>query len=408
VQGEDMRTLGQPEFEVTKLEDKDTLEFSAEVDIRPEITLPDYEGIEVTVDDAEFDESEVDEQLDTLRARFGTLTGVDRPVAESDFVSIDLSAEVDGQEVEEAATSGLSYQVGSGDLVDGIDEAITGISAGETRTFSTQLMAGDYVGRDAEVTVTVQSVKERELPEADDEFAQMASEFDTIEELRENLRSNLGQRKKMNQGEQARDKVVEELLERTDVPVPEKVVEDEVNNRKEQLNHQFGHDEDALARALEAQGKTVEQYDTETREEAEQEVRQQLLLDRLADAEEAEPGNNELMERIMYQAQQAGVKPEEYIQQAQQSGQLGAIYADVRRSKALVKVLRRAVVTDTSGNAVDLSEVLGADDDEQPDTVEGDTAEEDTAEEDTAEEDAAAGESDDTAAAADGQAQRES
>src|SRR5699024_11908410 len=252
VQDEDMRTLGQPEFEITKIEDKDTLEFTAEVDIRPEITLPDYEGIAVTVDDAELDESEVDEQLDTLRARFGTLTGVDRPVADGDFVSIDLSAEVDGQEIEEAATSGLSYQVGSGDLVDGIDEAITGISAGETRTFTTQLMAGDYVGRDAEVTVTVQSVKERELPEADDELAPMASEFDTIEELRENLRSNLGQRKKMNQGEQARDKVVEELLERTDVPVPEKVVEDEVNNRKEQLNHQFGHDEDALAPALEA------------------------------------------------------------------------------------------------------------------------------------------------------------
>lgn len=374
VQGEDMRTLGQPEFEVTKLEDKDTLEFSAQVDIRPEITLPGLDGIAVTVDDAELDESEVDEQLDTLRARFGTLTGVERPAADGDFVAIDLSAEVDGKEIEEAATSGLSYQVGSGDLVDGIDEAITGVSAGETRTFTTQLMAGEYVGRDAEVTVTVQSVKERELPEADDEFAQMASEFDTLEELLENLRSNLGQRKTMNQGEQARDKVLTELLERTEVPIPEKVVEDEVGNRKEELTHQFDHDEEALARALEAQGKTVEEFDTENRDEAEKEIRQQLFLDSLADELEVQPGNNELMERIMYQAQQAGVKPEEYIQQAQQSGQLGAIYADVRRGKALATVLRKATVTDTSGNEVDLSEVLGPEEDEQPDIVEGDAA----------------------------------
>lgn len=401
VQGEDMRTLGQPEFEVTKLEDKDTLEFSAEVDIRPQITLPEFDDISVSVDNAELEESEVDEQLDTLRARFGTLTGVDRPAADGDFVSIDLSAEVDGQEIEEAATSGLSYQVGSGDLVDGIDEAITGMSAGETSTFTTQLMAGEYTGRDAEVTVTVESVKERELPEADDEFAQMASEFDTLEELRENLRSNLGQRKTMNQGEQARDKVLDELLERTEVPIPEKVVEDEVGNRKEQLTHQFNHDEEALARALEAQGKTVEEFDAENREEAEKEVRQQLLLDSLADELDVQPGNNELMERIMYQAQQAGVKPEEYIQQAQQSGQLGAIYADVRRGKALATVLRKATVTDESGNEVDLSEVLGPEEDEQPDTVEGDTVEGDTVEGDSAETNAA--EESDASQSADGE-----
>ena len=386
VQADELRTLGQPEFEVTKLEDKDTLEFSAEVDIRPEITLPEFDDIAVTVDDVDLDESEVDEQLDQLRARFGTLSGVERPAADGDFVSIDLSAEVDGQEIEEATTSGLSYQIGSGDLVDGIDEAITGARAGETRTFSTKLMAGDYAGTDADVTVTVQSVKERELPEADDEFAQMASEFDTLDELKDNLRSNLGQRKTMDQGVQARDKVLEELLERTEVPLPEKVVEDEVANRRHEATHQVDHDEEAFARALEAEGKTVEEFETEARSDAEREVRTQLLLDRLADVLDTEVDNNELMERIMYQSQQAGVNPEEYIQRAQQSGQLGAIYADVRRGKALASIIRRATVTDSAGNAVDLSDVLGPDEEESPATVEGETVEQDGADSESSDE----------------------
>jgi trigger factor len=191
VRENEVRTLGNPEFDVTKLEDRDVLEFTAEVDVRPEIELPDLEGFAVTVDDVELTDAEVDEQLDELRARFGTLTGVERPAETGDFVSIDLAATVDGEAVEEAATTGLSYEIGSGQLVDGIDEAILGANAGETKTFTTQLVAGDHAGNDAEVTVTVQSVKQRELPEADDEFAQMASEFDTIEELKGDLRDRL-------------------------------------------------------------------------------------------------------------------------------------------------------------------------------------------------------------------------
>ncbi|GAB2757664.1 trigger factor [Amycolatopsis magusensis] len=359
VQAGEVRTLGRPDFEVTKLEDRDVLEFTAEVDVRPEIELPDYSGISVSVDEVELADDEVDAELDQLRARFGTLTGVERPAENGDFVSVDLSATVDGEEVPDASTTGLSYEIGSGQLVDGIDEAIIGASAGETRTFTTQLVAGEHAGKDAEVSVTVQTVKQRELPEADDEFAQLASEFDTIDELKADLRERLSRMKRMQQGVQARDKVLEALLAGTEVPVPEKVLEGEIESRKHDAIHPFDHDEEAWAKSLEAQGTTVEQFETEAREESEKAVRTQLLLDTIAEKEGVDVNDGELTERIIYQAQRFGISPDEYVQRAQQSGQLGAIYADVRRGKALATVVRSATVTGADGAEVDLSDLFG-------------------------------------------------
>ncbi|WP_370947766.1 trigger factor [Amycolatopsis sp. cg5] len=361
VRAGEVRTLGQPEFDVTKLEDKVVLEFTAEVDVRPEIEVPDLAGVEISVDEVDLTDAEVDEQLDELRARFGTLTGVERPAENGDFVSIDLSATVDGQEVEDASTTGLSYEIGSGQLVDGIDDAIIGAAAGETKTFTTQLVAGEHAGKDAEVTVVVQTVKQRELPEADDEFAQLASEFDTIDELKGDLRTRLSRVKKMQQGVQARDKVLELLLERTEVPIPEKVLEGEIENRKHDAIHQFDHDEAAFAQALEAEGKTVEEFDADVREESEKAVRTQLLLDTIADNEKTSVNDGELTERIIYQAQRFGISPDEYVQRAQQSGQLSAIFADVRRGKALASVVRKAAIVDAAGASVDLNELFGAD-----------------------------------------------
>jgi trigger factor len=371
VNSSEVRTLGKPDIEVTKIEDGDEIAFTAEVDIRPEITVPAFGELSVTVDDIEVTDEGVQEQLDELRARFGTLAGVDRPAQHGDFVSIDLSATVDGQEVEDAQTSGLSYEIGSGQLIEGIDDALTGSSEGETKTFTTSLVAGEYAGQDAEVTVTLNSVKERHLPEADDEFAQMASEFDTVDELTADLRERLGRVKRMQQGMQARDKILDVLLETTEVPLPDGVVESEVEVRKHDAVHPFEHDEDRFGEWLEQQGQTREQFETETREEAEKAVRTQLVLDTIADAESVSVSDNELTERIIYQAQRFGVSPDQYVQQAQQSGQLGAIYADVRRSKALFSVVRQATVTDASGNTLDLDELFGpqdgaADRDEEP------------------------------------------
>ena len=355
----EVRTLGRPEFEVTNIADGDSLAFSAEVDIRPEITVPAFGELSVSVEDQEVEESDVDTQLDELRARFGTLTGVKREAAEGDFVVVDLSATVDGEEVEEAKTSGLSYEIGSGQLVEGIDEALIGASEGETKTFTTTLVAGEHSGREAEVSVVLSSVKERQLPELDDEFAQLASEFDTLDELKGDLRTRLGRVKKMQQGVEARDKVLEALLSTTEVPLPEAVVQGEVDARKHDAVHSFDHDEARFAEWLTEQGQTQEEFDTEVRTAAEQAVKTQLVLDSIADAEEISVTDGELTERIIYQAQRFGISPDEYVKRAQQSGQLGAIFADVRRGKALAAVVRQATVTDATGNTLDLDELFG-------------------------------------------------
>jgi trigger factor len=366
--------LGQPDIEVTSIDDGDKLAFTAEVDVRPEITLPDYSSISVSVDAAEVTDSDVEDQLTGLQARFGTLTGVQRPAAKDDFVVIDLSATVGGEAVEEAQTSGMSHQVGSGQLIEGLDEALEGMSAGETKEFTTTLVAGDHAGEQADVTVTVQTVKERQLPEADDEFAQLASEFDTLDELKADLRERHGRVKKMEQAGQARDRVLDALLEAADIPAPESVVAQEVEVRAHEAVHEFDHDEDRLTTYVESQGQTREEFDTELRTNAEQAVKTQLLLDEIAEKSEVQVDQQELMERIFMQAQRFGISPEEYIQQAQQANQLGAIFADVRRGKALATVVQAATILGPDGEPVDMSELFGPAASEDGDDTDAETA----------------------------------
>jgi trigger factor len=357
--------VGTPNIEVTEIADNDKISFTAEVDVRPEITLPDLDSLAVTVDDVEVTDADVDEQLENLRVRFGTLTSVDRPVAEDDFVLIDLSATVDGEDVEEARTSGFSYQVGQGGLIDGLDEALAGLSVDGSATFPTTLVAGTHAESAAEVTVQVTAVKERVLPAADDEFAQLASEFDTLDELTADLRERMGNVKRMEQITTARDKVLEAIVDATEVPLPESVVAAEIDSRVHDAIHRFEHDEDAFAKFLATKGQTREEFDTEARADAEESVRTRLVLDALADAEQISVNDRELTERIVYQAREYQMPPEEFVRRIQEAGQLGAVYADVRRSKALIAAVRAATVTDASGNEVDLSDLLGEDDGRQ-------------------------------------------
>ncbi|WP_442943952.1 trigger factor [Nocardia sp. NBC_00508] len=359
----EVKVIGQPEIEITKIEDGQELAFTAEVDVRPEIALPDYASIGVTVDAVTVGDEDIEEQLQSLRQRFGTLTGVERPVHEGDFVSIDLSAAVDGEEVPEAATTGLSHEVGSGQLIEGLDEALAGLSAGESKEFTSKLVAGEHAGKDAVITVTVQTVKERELPEADDEFAQLASEFDTLDELKTDLRSRVERVKKVQQAGEIRDKVLEILLEQVEVPLPEAVVKAEIDAVTHDAVHGFDHDDAKFAEALEAQGSTREEFDSETKEAAEKSVKTQLLLDAIAEAEGTQVGQEELTERILFQAQRYGMSPEQFIQQVQQAGQLGAVFADVRRGKALAGVVGQVTVTDSAGNPVDTAEMFGGPED---------------------------------------------
>ncbi|MEJ3652760.1 trigger factor [Actinomycetes bacterium KLBMP 9759] len=391
---EEVTPIGQPNIEVTEIADGDKIAFTAEVDVRPEITLPELDKLAVTVDDVEVTDEDVAGELENLRARFGTLTGVDRAAAKDDFVQIDLSATVDGEVVEDAATTGFSYQVGQGGLIDGIDEAIEGLAAGGSKTFTSQLVAGEHAGKDAEVTVTVTAVKERQLPDADDEFAQLASEFDTLDELTADLRERIGRVKRMGQVTAARDKVLDAIIDAVEVPLPESVVTAEVDSRVHDAVHSFDHDEERFAEFLSTQGTTREEFDAEARDEAEKSVRTRLVLDALADAEQVSVNDQELTERIVFQAQQYQMPPEEFVRRIQEAGQLGAIYADVRRSKALITAVRAATVTDASGAPVDLSELLG--DDEAPEILEVPADESDEAAEPEAPDEGAAERADET------------
>ena len=382
VTANDVKVISQPEIDVTKLEDNVELAFTAEVDVRPEITLPDFSEIAVTVDPVEITDEDIAEQLLSLRQRFGTLTGVERPVQDGDFVSIDLSATVDGNEVPEAATEGLSHEVGSGQLIDGLDEAIIGLSAGESKEFTSTLVAGEYAGKEAVVTVKVNTVKQRELPEADDEFAQLASEFDTIGELEAVLRERVQRVKQVEQAGQIRDKVLEVLLETVDIPVPEAAVQAEVDSALHDAIHELDHDETKLNELLEAQGSSREEFDKEARESAERSVKTQLLLDAIAEAENTTVEQQELTERIFFQAQRYGIPPEQFIQQISQANQLGAVFADVRRGKALGTVVDRANVTDTTGATVDTAELFGT---KKDDDAEGENAEAETTEDSASE-----------------------
>ncbi len=367
--------LGQPEIEVTKIEDGEELVFTAEVDVRPEIELPDLSALKISVDPIEVNDDEVEAELESLRARFGTLKGVERPAQTGDFVSIDLSATVDGEDLPDAATEGLSHEVGSGQLIDGLDDAIVGLGEGESKVFTTKLAAGEHAGDDAEVTVTVKSIKERELPEADDEFAQLASEFDTIEELRENLVDQVKRVKRIHQAEKIRDNALELLLETTEVPLPEAIVQAQVDQTVHNAIHGLDHDEDKFAEALEAEGSSREKFDTETREAAEKAVKTQLLMDAIADDLDIQVGQNDLTERLVLMSRQYGIEPQQLLQILQQNNQLPAMFADVRRGLTVAAVVEAATVTDTDGNVVDTAEFFGPPADAEAEELIGDIIE---------------------------------
>ncbi len=358
VREHEVKAIGRPDVEITKLEDGQLLAFTAEVDVRPDITLPDLSSLKVTVDPLPVSDEDIDEQLSTLRDRFATLKGVERPAQVGDHVSIDLAAAVDGEEVEGGSASGVSYEVGTNRMLEGLDEALTGMSAGEAGTFTTSLVGGEHAGKDAVVSVTVRTVREKELPELNDEFAQLASEFDTLEELRADSRKRLEQARRFEQAYQARDRAVEALIGATEVPVPDGVVTEEVEFRKQSMRQQLEQMGASLDVYLSAEDKTEAQLDEELNGSARDAVKTQLVLDALADAEELGVTDQELTTEVVRRAQSSGVPPQQYADQLTRGGQLGALVSDVRRSKALAVVMEQVKLVDPDGEPVDLSDVL--------------------------------------------------
>ncbi|MGV1036141.1 MAG: trigger factor [Candidatus Nanopelagicales bacterium] len=357
--------VGQPQVEVTELEDNEKLVFTAEVDIRPEFELPEYAGLAVSVADTEVNDEKVTEQLDELRKRFATALPVERAAQDDDLVLIDVDGTLDGEKQEEYSATALSYEVGSAGMVNGADEAIRGLSEGETATFPFTPEEGEVAGQELSITVTVQGVRERSLPDADDEFAQLASEFDTLEELRGDLRERVERMALVEQGMEAREKALKQLLETVEIPVPQSLLDAQVAEHFED-----GHGDD--------------EHRAEVEENTSKSIRTQFLLDKIADTEELSVGQAELTQWLIAQAPRYGMSPDQFADALVQAGQVPMAVADVRRGKALATVLQKAAVTDASGNEVNLAALDQAEADEMEEELE--EALEELAEEEIAEE----------------------
>ncbi|MEO0015858.1 MAG: hypothetical protein RL589_339 [Actinomycetota bacterium] len=328
--------IGRPEVDVKEFVDKDKLVFTVEVDIRPEVKLPDFSKMTIEVDDVKVEDSDVDEQIESLRTRFGTLTTVEREIKMGDFATLDMTAFIDGAEVDGGQANDISYEVGSDKMIDGLDEILIGMKAGDVKQFETQLV-GQQEGEKGEVKATVKAVKERELPPVDDAFAKLASEFDTLAELKADFVVRLERVKKMEQGAQARDRLVEKLLADNEIPVPDNLVELEVNDH------------------LEGEGRME---DAEHRAEVDGQVRASLksdfLLDAIVQAEDVQITEIELTEYLVRTSQRYGMAPQQFAEELQKAGQIQQLVAEVTRAKALASVLGRITVKDASGNVIDL------------------------------------------------------
>jgi len=378
----DVFALGQPAVEITKLDDGKELAFTAEVDVRPKFDVPDIDGMPVTVENADVDPDQVEEYIGSLRERFASLKGADRPVETGDFVSIDLSAEADGKAVEDAQASGISYEVGSGRMLDGLDEALAGMSAGESKTFTAELAGGELAGTQADVTVKVDSVKVKELPELDDDFAQSASEFDTLGELRAGTRKQLENMRRAGQAGQARERALDALLARVDIPLPEDLVDREMASRRGSLADRLERSGNTMDEYLEATNQSAEELDTQFAEDARRSVKAGFILDKLATQEELGVDQDELAAYVTEQAYRMGVSPDRLAQELSERGQLASVAADVLRGKALTLIAERASVTDEAGRPVDVKAAVAAADAEADDEAddEADEAGEDAGE----------------------------
>ena len=328
--------IGRPEVDIKEFVDNEKLNFTIEVDVRPEIKLPDFSKIEIKVDDVTITQAEIDEQVDSLRARFGTLHVVERAAKTGDFVNIDLIATINGEEVEGGTANDISYEIGSNSMVEGLDDAVVGLNVGDSKVFETSLL-GMQEGEKGSVTVTVKSVKERELPPLDDAFAKLASEFDNLVELKEDIAKRLERVKAMEQGAQARDKLVDKLVRELEIPIPEKLVEDEINAHLERE----GRLEDAEHRA---------EVDRDTR----QMFKQDFLLDEVVKTEAVDVSEMELTEYIMRTSSRYGMAPQDFANRVAQSGGINQMLAEVARAKALANILHRISVVTESGKKVDL------------------------------------------------------
>ena len=350
--------LAQPDVEVTKLEDGDLIEFTAEVDVRPVFELPDFTTLQAQVDALDVPDTLVESQVDVLRNRFGSRETVERAAADGDIVTIGLVASQDGEELVAGSADDLEYTIGSGKMLDGLDEAVIGLAAGESATFTSALVSGPHQGEEADIEVAVSKVQTAELPEADDEFAQEASEFDTIDELRSNISERLSRMARLEQASQARDAVLEGLLGQVEIEVPEHLLNSEIETRRQQITEQLTQAGLTLERYLADIGEdqTEEEFWPDLEQRCEQALKAQIILDKIADERAIGVDQNDLTQHILRKAQADGVPPQQVADHLQEHPHhIEEYMLEIRRGKALAMIVEAATVTDSDGSVVPLA-----------------------------------------------------
>lgn len=351
--------LSQPEVDIVTLEDGKPLEFTAELDVRPDIELPDLSDLKVEVEAIKIDAAKVDEEIEAVRERFAELKDVDRAAQDGDQVTIDLSASKDGEKIASAQAEGLPYRVGQATMIEGLDEAIIGLAAGESKVFESKLAGGELAGEEVDVEVTVQSVKEPELPELNEEFVQMVSQFDTMEEFRADLEDRLTRIARLDQAAAARDGVLEQILEKIDPPLPENVIAEEVLHRKADIEQQLGFAGMTMDDYLDAEKQTIDEFEADLEKQVREAMVSQFVLDLIVERDSIGVENDELMNHMMRRAQQSGQDPQGYIQHAVEHNHLPELVGEVVRGKALANIVAAATIVDTEGNELDFSKLQG-------------------------------------------------
>ena len=377
--------LARPEVEVTKLEDGDLIEFTAEVDVRPEFELPEFSRLQAQVDALDVPDTLVDSQIDVLRNRFGSRETVERPAAEGDIVTISLVASKNSEPLADATAEDVEFTIGSGQMLEGLDEAVIGLSAGESATFSSTLVSGPRQGEEADIKVTVSKVQKSELPDADDEFAQEASEFDTIDELRTNIKDRLTRMARLEQASQARDAVLEALISQIELELPEHLLNSELDGRRKQITEQLVQAGLTLEQYLAdiAEDQTEEEFWADLEERGAQALKAQIVLDKVAEVHSLDVDQNDFTQHLLRKAQSEGISPQQVADHLKEHPHHIEEYMhEIRRGKALAMIVESATVTDSNGSVVELAQLQEdgtyADPEAHPEDVEGEIAEEPT------------------------------
>lgn len=346
VQTEDVRPVAPPELDLQHFDEEDGCAFEATIQVRPEIELPDHEGISVTFPDHEVTDADVEEQLEQMRERFAEVEEVDRAARRGDYVTIDLTVRKEGEVIEDATAEDAMYEVGSGGVTPKLDEELPGSVAGQTLTYVDELPEDypEYGGQKVEFTVEIKDVRAKELPPLDDDFAMTASEFDTIDELREDIRRNLRQRRMGEARQTLRSQILEAYLALVDVPLPEAMVEDEAESRLQQIRDQAEQYGLSFEELVEMQGGDPEELTANIHEQSAESVKARLVLEALAEQLDIEAEVPDLEQEIMRHAYQRNVDPSELARAIDEQGSMGVLAGDVIRRKTLDLLVEAAEV----------------------------------------------------------------